>query len=421
MSYRPRDGYRGLWQGLVLSLLICLAPVAQAQILRGEWVDEAELAIDLHRKSALVVVVLDAQDRAVENASVRINQTRHAFPLGLTVPAEGDPPTSASELPLYRCFNALAMDRLTRWTTPDRHWSPTTRAGVQRWMEAMEAIEVSFGPVVASDPAGNFDGLSKLEPRVVGELLRQRVTAALDLDARIRKLDIYADTAGSVDLRQDLGFGVIHRLFEQAHAIDPEAGLSLRFVNGLDPIGSREISQRAQSYEVRQVPFTGITIEHQFSGQVQPMALRRTLSDRIAILPAPVTLAAFEVGGNSEIAASLSLESVLRLLFAEPNIEAIYLAGLTEAQTVEPHAALVNPDGSLTSSGQLIDDLFTKHWWSTVEGVSDVRGSVPARVFKGWYLVEAVLPDGTVLRTEAYIDSPAGETHYVVLQKSEVD
>jgi len=384
-------------------------------------VDEAELAIDLHRKSALVVVVLDAQDRAVENASVRINQTRHAFPLGLTVPAEGDPPTSASELPLYRCFNALAMDRLTRWTTPDRHWSPTTRAGVQRWMEAMEAIEVSFGPVVASDPAGNFDGLSKLEPRVVGELLRQRVTAALDLDARIRKLDIYADTAGSVDLRQDLGFGVIHRLFEQAHAIDPEAGLSLRFVNGLDPIGSREISQRAQSYEVRQVPFTGITIEHQFSGQVQPMALRRTLSDRIAILPAPVTLAAFEVGGNSEIAASLSLESVLRLLFAEPNIEAIYLAGLTEAQTVEPHAALVNPDGSLTSSGQLIDDLFTKHWWSTVEGVSDVRGSVPARVFKGWYLVEAVLPDGTVLRTEAYIDSPAGETHYVVLQKSEVD
>lgn len=421
MSYRPRDRYRDVLVGLLLGLMLCVAPRVQGQILRGEWVNQTERAIDQHRKSDVLVIVLDREDRAVENAKVRITQTRHAFKLGLTIPAQGAPPASARELPLYRCFNALALDRLTRWTTPDRHWPEPIREQINHWASTLEPIELAFGPVIASDPANNFDGLAKLEPSFVGELLSQRVAAALELDQRVHKFDLYHDTAGTADLRADLGFGVIHRLFEQAHATDHDATHSLRFVNGLDAMGSREIAPRVQSYEVRRVPFTGITIEQQFTGQVQPLALQRTLKDRIAILPAPVTIARFEAGGNSQIAAALNLETILRLLFAEPSINAIYFAGLTEDQHLETNAALIEADGALTASGQLVDDLFAKHWWSNIEAVTDDRGNAMARVFKGWYDIEAVLPDGTVLKTAAYIDAAEGDAHTVVLQKTAVD
>lgn len=422
MTCLPRDGYRCLLAGLVVGLLsMHPATTARAQMLRGEWVDQAERSIDQHRKSNLEVIVLDRQDRAVANARVRITQTRHAFELGLTVPAQGDPPASARQQPLYRCFNALALDQVTRWVSPNRHWPKPARDHIDRWAQAFDPIQMSFGTVIASDPAVNFDGLAKLETAVVAELLRQRVDAALELDPRIGRYDLYRDTTGPADLREEIGFGLIHRLFDQAHAIDHDAGRSIRLVNGLDTLSSRQIVQRARSYQLRLVPLSGITIEQHFTGQVLAPALSRTLRDRVGALPVPVTLADLEVGGDSQVAAAINLETVLRLLFAQPNIEAVYLAGLTETQTLESHAALINEDGSLTASGQLIDDLFGKHWWSEVEGETDGRGNLQTRVFKGWYEIEAVLPDGTVLRSRAYVDVAEGEKHTVVLQQTTID
>lgn len=425
MLYLSPGRYRPLLQGACLGLLLtlglCAAQEASGQILRGPWVDETELAIDQHRKSDVIVIVLDEQDRAVMGATVRITQTRHAFPLGLTIPGDRRPPESAAQLPLFRCFNAIALDRLTQWTGDDPRWPKGTTEQMRAWQEAIRPIETAFGPVISGDAAYNFDGVSQLAPGPALEMIGQRVDSALDLDPAVQRIDLFADAAHEGGLRQTLGFGLIPRIFEQARSAAPDAKLNLRFRNALDNLHARELGRVAQAYELRQVGFDGITIEQQFTGQVQPLALRRTLSDRIANLPAPVTIAKLGVSGTSAMGAMINLETVLRQLFAEPAIRGIYLEGLTINDVIEPEAALIDEQGDLTPSGQLIDDLFRGLWWSEAEGTTDDRGNFPARIFKGWYEIEATFADGAVIYSRAYINTADGESRYVVLQRTAGD
>ena len=92
---------------------VVLAPAAaRAQVLHGEWVDESDKAIEQHRKTDVAVIVLDQNDRAIRGAKVRIEQQRHDFVLGLAIPADRKPPKGLAGLPVYRCFNAIALDRL---------------------------------------------------------------------------------------------------------------------------------------------------------------------------------------------------------------------------------------------------------------------------------------------------------------------
>ncbi|MGB0768925.1 MAG: hypothetical protein ACPGYV_14590, partial [Phycisphaeraceae bacterium] len=146
-----------------------------------------------------------------------------------------------------------------------------------------------------------------------------------------------------------------------------------------------------------------VAIEQRFNGQVQANPLKRVLDETIGSLPRPVVLTGVEVGGPTDIAAALNMETVLRLAFAQPNVRGLYLAGVADGDLVESNAALIDADGEPTAAGAVLDGLFHQHWRSDVTDRTDERGNVRARVFTGWYEVTAALPDATLLRTKAYI------------------
>jgi len=404
------------WALSVLAVL-CLAwgPPSDAQILQGQWVDQSQAAIDQQRKTDVTVIVLDRQDRAVQGAKVRLVQQRHDFVLGLTLPNDRMPPKQPRTLPVYRCFNAIAMDRYTDWSTSSPSDPKKTAARLNAWTDALDPIHKHFGPVVSADTARNHDRLSLLESAELRDAVLARIDLASVFDPVPDSYDLYADLLKQDMIERKLGQGMLPRMFDRAAARRPKASFGVRVRNAISLQSGRDFVSTIQKLEVRQVPFDHITIEQSFPGPIQPNALRRMLDEYAAPLPAPVILAGLEVGGPTPVAAAIKLETLLRLAFAQPNIHGIYFAGLVQDELIEDNAALFDRDGKPTAAGQVLDTLFTKLWHSEESGTSDERGNVQARVFTGWYRITATLPDGTQIESQAYIPK-ADRSKRIILQ-----
>ena len=399
---------------IILTALLVAQP-SGAQILQGEWVDAAQAAIEEHRKTDVTVIVLDREDRAVQGATVRLVLERHDFVLGLTAPNDRMPPKDCRSLPVYRCFNAIALDRYTDWADT-READPKQQAErLSAWHDALEPRRTQFGRVISADPARNHDRLSLLSPTDLRDAALARIDLASVFEPVADDYDLYADLVKQDMMERKLGQGMLPRMFSHAEAQRPKAGFGVRVRDVISLQNGRALANTIQRLEVRQIPFDHITIEQPFRGPVQPNALRRMLEEYVAPLPAPVTLAALEVGGPTPVASAIKLETVLRLAFAQPRITGIYFAGLVEEDLLEENAGLLDDEGTPTAAGEVLDALFTNVWTSDETGTTDERGNVQARVFTGWYAVTATLPDGTVIESEAYI--PASErSKLMVLQ-----
>ena len=394
---------------------------ASGQALHGEWVNQSQAVIQEHRKTDVQIVVLDENDRAVLGAQVHVEQLRHDFVIGLTLPVDRAPPDALSGQPVWRCVNAVSLDRLTQWTGADLIEPGEDPVAVARdWIRAIGPDRIVYGRVISADAGKNPDALLAMSREAFQDALLQRFDDALGTGRTVYSYDLYSDCVFAGVVEQRLGYGMLNRLYDTAQARRPDAQFNIRVNNGLDMRRSRDMFQRVQALQLRQIHFDGITIDQQFNARVQALSLARTLNDRVHTLPVPVTIVGLEVGGASSIAAAFNFETVLRLLFAQPNITGIYLAGMTAEDLDDPSAALIGEAGRLTASGQVFDDLFHRLWWTDLTEVSDDLGNISARVFAGTYRLTATLPDGRVCETEVHLPK-ADEPRRVVLQVGPVE
>ncbi len=418
-----RDWFAGTKTALA-AILACacflLAGTTHAQILRGAWVDASEKAIEQHRKTDVKVIVLDTDDRALQGATVRLIQQRHDFILGVSLPADRLPPKGLKDLPVYRCLNAIALDRLTDWSFPPADSELTPRRVASAWQNAVKPIEVAFGRVVSADPARNSDKTALLKPVDLRDAVLARIEQAVGFEPHADHFDLYADLIYQDLIERKLGEGMLHRMFEQARAKRPDATFALRVRDTISLQRGRDLARVVRRLEVRQVPFDRITIEQRFTGQAQPLALKRLLDEQVAPLPVPVILSEIEVGGKTDVAAALYMETLLRLAFAQPNIDGIYFAGLEQDGLIEDNAALITADGEPTAPGSALDQMFHAYWRSDESVTSDERGNADARVFTGWYTIEVTLPSGGVITTKAYVPK-AERAKLIVLQQTKAE
>lgn len=404
----------------VLLLFTGLSGVTHAQVMQGQWVDASEKAINKHRKTDIEVIVLDRNDRALEGVEVEVVQTRHDFVLGLAVSPDQAPPKDLQNQPVYRCFNAIAMDRFTDWSSRESQTQSPAAQVLKRWNAAIHPIESAFGRVISADPALNADELSLLEPRDLRDVLMARIDYATSLKPGPDSYDLYSDLIYQDMIQRKLGYGMIHRMFEQAKAKRPDATMSLRMRDAVSLQRGREVVTMVHRLQTRQIPFDAVTIEQRFNGQINPNAMQRMFDNYLSKLKVPVTFSGLEIGGPTPVAAGLNTETVIRIAFAQPNLRGIYFAGLVDEELIEPNAGLLDAKGEPTPSGLAVDGLFQKHWWSHEKIKTDERGNAQTRVFTGWYRVTAKLPNGKTLTAEAYVPK-SDRAKLIVLQATAVE
>ncbi|MEO0476391.1 MAG: hypothetical protein AAF085_10560, partial [Planctomycetota bacterium] len=322
---------------------------------------------------------------------------------GLTLPNNRMPPKQFRGLPVYRCFNAVALDRYTDWSKLGQSDMDEQAKRLKAWQIAIQPTWTHFGRVTSADPARNHDRLSLLGPADLRDAVLARIELASVFDPAPDAFDVYADFLKQDLIERKLGQGMLLRMFDRAESGRPQASHGLRVRDAISLQTGREMVNTIQKLELRQVPFDHVTIEQTFAKSVQAGSLKRMLDEYVGSLPVPVTLVGFEAGGRSPVASAIMMETVLRLVFAQPNISGIYFAGLVEGDLIEDNAALLDGDGEPTAAGNVLDGLFHRAWTSDETGQTDERGNENLRVFAGWHNITATLPDGTTIKTEAYI------------------
>jgi len=398
----------------LFSIALATNPAA-GQVQQGPWVDDNEQEVDRARKTNVAVIVLDQKNRAIQGAQVQLEQQRHDFVIGLTLPVNQQVPQSPDQKPVYRIFNALSFERYTDWASMADGIDAKQEKLIKDWVDAVKPISTNYGRVVSDDPAHNLDQLSLYNPLQLRDAVLARIENACRFTPAPDTYDLYADIIGQDMIERKIGRGLVHRMFEMARAKSPHAKLNLRIYDAISLQRGRDLIDLMQRMEVLQIPFDGVTLEQRFGGQVQPIPLNRMLRDYVEKVPVPVTITGLEVGGPSEVAAGLNIETVIRLLFAQPNVAGIYFSGLTPAHTLEENGELLNRNGEPSAAGSTLDALFSNHWHSSVTGTTDERGNIQARVFTGWYKVDATLPSGATMTVDAYIPR-SDRTKLIVLQ-----
>ncbi len=407
-------------RGVVTAASVALACPAAAQVLSAPWKQRAERQIETHRKTDVRVIVQDAAGEPVPDAQVRIEQRRHDFAIGFGVPRAGWPDVRGDE-PVWRCFNAVSLHHLTPWSRlqPDgpRQWKIEPIEDAVH-LARLHGLTVRWGSVISADTGRNPGWVGFLEGSKLRAVLEDHLEHVLfGFGQRVEQFDLYANSLDHDFVERRLGEPMVRLLFERAKAIAPRATICIQFEDSLTGPRLEQMVQRITDMRPF-IPIDMIAIEQRITGLMLEAPLSRGLN-LLGTLEQDVVISSLEVGGGSESGAAANLDTIMRSLFASPQIKGVWFAGLMPAEVADPYAALFDERGEPTKAGLRLDELFRGTWWTDLTEPTDELGNVYARVFAGTHEITATLPDGTVLHTVVYLAHrpPHGRpTHYVLLE-----
>ncbi len=423
---------RRAWRCFCAVILLSVAATSShAQILQARWVEESEARIEKIRKADLRIIIIDQAGNPVARGPVRIEQLQHAFRWGVRLPRElpDDLPTKErmAEAPLWRSFNAVSLDAHTQWPVTQPRPGEWDFAVVEKLFAFAKERNLSarWGGVISTDPGRMPDWAAGL----TGDDLR----AALDAHAKevvrrfgrqVEQLDVVTQLIDHDHIEKELGFAAIRRLYQisdyertgstpRADATPTFARSMLAFDDAFAPARLQKALRQVTAFREGFVPFDAMAIEVRFAGGLVEAPITRNLQ-WLGDPGLPVTVASLEVSGDSPAEASINLETALRAMFSQPCVEGIYFAGLRSGDLQHEEAALIDEDGSLTPSGELIDRMVRRHWWTDITADSDDLGNVRRRIFAGAYRISVKLPDGGEADVQLRIS--AGQSKLVLLQ-----
>ncbi|MFW6059427.1 MAG: hypothetical protein ACODAQ_04560 [Phycisphaeraceae bacterium] len=405
-----------------LTLALLLTPRATAQApLQGGWVDAAQDRIEDIRKTEVRLIVLDAAGNPVPNANVHIDQQRHAFPLGFTLVEDQWPEALPSGAPLWRCFNAIALDALTDWSAmSSRHDAPPNVEPIEQIVRRAQrtGITARFGGLISADRARNPAWLAELDKPALREAFDRRLSEALrGVLGPFTQYDLYTHALDHDDIEQTFGTPALRALYDRAQALAPDASIGLRVRDSLLGGRMRQMARRITTMRLDFIPFDYIAIEPRMTRQLVQAPLQRTF-DQLEELNANVTLVGVEMGGRSEAAAAYNLEVLLRTAFASSSVQGIWLGPLTAEQTTAEHAALLDDEGNPTPPGEVVDRLFHETWRTDHRAATDALGNVRASIFAGVHDITAELPNGETLAMTVRV-APNDDERVIVLEPGE--
>jgi hypothetical protein len=403
----------------LLSLLLLLPTVpTAAQFVAGEWVQRTDANIRKYRTTPVEFLALDADGRVSPGVTVRLQQTRHAFTLG--VAASSADFNLPGDQPLFRCFNTVSLRRLTDW----RSLSPKAPAGSdtqdrQALVELISGLEkenrdILWGPLVSAEPLHL--------PEWAVPLPADAFAAAVRAHGRsVAKVDAYEvsgiDLAGGLLDHERISPALLRLLHAEFRAAAPETPLRLRFDQAWVGPRSFDVIRRIDELLAEQLPIDGLSLGVVFPAQGLVQDQIEADLRRLTRFGKPLMIDGLEVAGSSPLETSINLETVIRTAFAEPLVQGLIFDGLTADNYREPSAELIDEAGELTGAGRVIDRLFRDVWWSDLALTADELGRTRGRVFLGRYEVTVTWPDGHSQSLPLRLDQRRDHPPPLILQR----
>ena len=402
----------GAWLSLCAT---CVGACAQG--LQADWIDENNQRIASVRQTPVRIIVLDSQGQPQAQVPVEVTQLRRAFDVGFAVEPGGFESLDL-EASVWRVFNAVSLESVVHWSVTQPKPQVRDDLVAAMWLvdqAQQRGMRVRWGGVISADPAKNPDWLVGLDGRLLEQMIDLHLAEVIEhFGLRVDQFDVYTDTLSHHFVESRLGQPMVRRLYEQAKALAPRAQMCMRFT---DTLTSQRLPAMVQAVTLMResfIPVDLIAIEQHITGKVSRTPMRRAL-EWIGRLDLGVVLVNLEVGGASAESAAVNLETLLRVVMADPNIQGIWMGAMKTSQVSDLSAALFDAKGNPTELGELFDRLWTQLWWTDVLLKTDELGNARTRVFAGVHQITAVLGDGQTVETSVWIEQN-NEERIIVLR-----
>ena len=334
------------------------------------WRAEAAARIDAIRKGDLVIEVVDDEGEGLEDADVRVEQRRHAFPFGSALQAsrltagpapDGQPDDNAA----YRhvaetLFNAGSLENDTKWPAWEGDWGPAFNQpqalAALDWMRA-RGLRIRGHVLVWPGWSNLPQSLQRLRGTPdAATLIPQRVLEHID-DVTTRtapymdEWDVINEPYANHDLMDLYGNGIMVDWFVRAREHLPNAGLVL---NDYD-ILSRQGAQRAHQDHFEATarflidsgaPITGLGMQGHFGASPTSMATVKRLLDRYAALGLSIRITEFDLNTADEALQADYTRDFLTMVFSHPAVTGFQMWGFWEGAHWLPRGALYRRAGA---------------------------------------------------------------------------
>ncbi|MEO5823365.1 MAG: endo-1,4-beta-xylanase [Vicinamibacteraceae bacterium] len=402
------------------------------------WRAEAAARIEAIRKGDLVIEVVDDEREGVEDAEVRVEQRRHAFPFGSALqaarltagPAPGGQPddNAAYRHVIETLFNAGSLENDTKWPPWEGDWGAAfnqaqTLAALDwmrdRGLRTRGHVLVWPGwnnlPQSLQRLRGEPDAATRIPQRVLDHIDDVTARTASYMD----EWDVINEPYTNHDLMDLAGNGIMVDWFVRARQRLPHAGLVLNDYDILSRHGGQRAHQDHFEATARFLiesgaPITGLGLQGHFGASPTSMATVKRLLDRYAALGLSLRITEFDIDTADEALQADYTRDFLTMVFSHPAVAGFQMWGFWEGAHWLPRAAMYRRDWSEKPNGETFRRLVHEVWRTAANGRTDDDGRFATRAFHGQYevtvtsrgrtrvvAVEHVSRDGpTVIRIE---------------------
>ena len=331
--------------------------------------------------------------RATPGAKVSVEQVRHEFWFGATLPtgiftgtAKPEDISKFKEV-FVKYFNAGVIENSFKWHEMERQRGLVNYAPVDAmlaWADK-EGIPLRGHCIYWGIPNRVQEWLKTMADDELSMVLLQRGReVAARYRGRFAEFDLNNEMIHGNYYEQRLGPAITKLMASAVKEGDPNARL---FVNDYDILTGNRLADYVK--DIRRlvdegVPIAGIGVQgHLHGDSFDPVALKNAL-DELAKFNLPIRVTEFNFPGQrskfysgdrkaqlspeEELGKAEALKQYYRICFAHPSVVGIMMWGFWEGANWIPQSSLFKRDWTPLPAAQAYEDLVLKRWWTRWSG-----------------------------------------------------
>jgi GH35 family endo-1,4-beta-xylanase len=350
--------------------------------------------------------------QAAPNAKITVDQVRHEFWFGATLPGSvfngrAKPEDAAKWKEIFVShFNAGVPEADFKWDVMERQKGQVNYMVVDNMLAWAADAGISVRghcifwgvpnhvqPWLKEMNDDDFKAAVFARGRTIGARYRDRF-AEYDLNNEMMHANYY---------EQRFGIDFIRQMALSVKDSDPNAKL---FVNDYDITTGNRLDDYVT--HIRKlldagVPLSGIGVQgHLHGDSFDPTALQKSL-DVLSEFHLPIRITEFNFPGQrskyytgdrravmtpeEELAKAEALKQFFTICFAHPAVTGIMMWGFWEGADWIPQSSLYKRDWTPLPAAKAYEDLVLNKWWTRWSGAADAQGRTEIRVFYGKHKV----------------------------------
>lgn len=373
------------------------------------WRSEADKRIEQYRKGDLAIKLVDLSGKPVENASVHVQMTRHAFAFGSVYNTRwfhGSKADTADGEKYRQTFKELFNIGVDEGAMKWPGWeNPTAWAGIHASLDWMKANDIAVrGHCLVW---GSFLRMPKDIPSIIDQpaVLKHRIIdhvhdAVGATRGKVVAWDVVNEPQSHNDVFKNLDVEVMADWFKAAHEANPDIRLTLNETTSASMDGGMDTFEKHTRMLLEKgAPITALGFQSHFSQLGMPIDKVYEILDRFAKLGLDLEITEFDYSGVDEAMQAAFTRDYMTICFSHPKVVSFLFWGFWEGSHWQPDRALFNKDWSIKPNGQVYKDLVFSKWWTDESLKTDAQGSIKARGFLGDYTL-TINANGKTMRRD---------------------